>query len=186
MCRFRRGCPKSRLRKSNRTFVPQLWLRPCSAQAEGIACLHTSRLAPGSVLAWCRTAVRFKGAKGNAITLSSSPLSTVCTHCGAKLRPVLEEFASGPAIAKRFAQAPKEQNRESAESCEEVFRAASNGDKAATDILTSAGEALGVSVAFLVNVLDPEMVVVGRRVGYGGRLVLGRIPTKLPRTHLRR
>ena len=44
----------------------------------------------------------FKGARGNAIALSSSPLSTVCTHCGAKLRPVLEEFASGPAIAKRF------------------------------------------------------------------------------------
>lgn len=112
----------------------------------------------------------FKGAKGNAITLSSSPLSTVCTHCGAKLRPVLEEFASGPAIAKRFAQATKEQNRESAESCEEVFRAASNGDKAATDILTSAGEALGVSVAFLVNVLDPEMVVVGGGLGMAGGL----------------
>lgn len=112
----------------------------------------------------------FKGAKGNAITLSSSPLSTVCTHCGAKLRPVLEEFASGPAIAKRFAQATKEQNRECAESCEEVFRAASNGDKAATDILTSAGEALGVSVAFLVNVLDPEMVVVGGGLGMAGGL----------------
>jgi glucokinase len=112
----------------------------------------------------------FKGAKGNAITLSSSPLSTVCTHCGAKLRPVLEEFASGPAIAKRFAQAPKEQNRESAESCEEVFRAASNGNKVATDILTSAGEALGVSVAFLVNVLDPEMVVVGGGLGMAGGL----------------
>jgi glucokinase len=112
----------------------------------------------------------FKGAKGNAITLSSSPLSTVCTHCGAKLRPVLEELASGPAIAKRFAQATKVQDRESAENCEEVFRAASNGDKDATGILTSAGEALGVSVAFLVNVLDPEMVVVGGGLGMAGGL----------------
>jgi len=110
-----------------------------------------------------------KGAKGNAITLSSSPLSTVCTHCGAKLRPVLEEFASGPAVAKRFAFA-KAENRELAETCEEVFRAASNGDKDATAILTSAGEALGVSVAFLVNVLDPEMVVVGGGLGMAGGL----------------
>ena len=31
----------------------------------------------------------FTGANGNAITLASSPLSTVCTHCGAKLHPVL-------------------------------------------------------------------------------------------------
>jgi glucokinase len=111
-----------------------------------------------------------KGAKGNAITLSSSPLSTVCTHCGAKLRPVLEEFSSGPAIARRFAQATKAQNKECADSCEAVFRAASSGDKDATEILTSAGEALGVSLAFLVNVLDPEMVVVGGGLGMAGGL----------------
>jgi glucokinase len=114
----------------------------------------------------------FKGAKGNAITMASSPLSTVCIHCGAKLRPVLEEFASGPAIAKRFAQARKAGNGESAETCtaEEVFRAASSGDEDATEILTSAGEALGVSVAFLVNVLDPERIVIGGGLGMAGGL----------------
>jgi glucokinase len=108
-----------------------------------------------------------KGAKGNAITMASSPLSTVCTHCGAKLHPVLEEFASGPAIATRFAQS---HDGEPTETCEEVFRAASNGDKDAIEILTSAGEALGVSAAFLVNVLDPEMIVVGGGLGTAGGL----------------
>jgi glucokinase len=107
----------------------------------------------------------FKGANGNAITMASSPLSTVCTHCGTKLRPVLEEFASGPAIAKRFAQA---RNAEPGETCEEVFRAASSGDKGAIEILTSSGEALGVSAAFLINVLDPEMIVVGGGLGTAG------------------
>jgi len=108
-----------------------------------------------------------KGANGNAITMASSPLSTVCTHCGTKLRPVLEEFASGPAIAKRSAQT---KNSDSTETCEDVFRAASNGDKNAIVILTSAGEALGVSVAFLVNVLDPGMIVVGGGLGIAGGL----------------
>ena len=65
-------------------------------------------------------------------------------------------------MVKRFAQG---QNGEPAETCEEVFRAASNGDKDAIEILTSAGEALGVSAAFLVNVLDPEMIVVGGGLG---------------------
>ena len=106
-----------------------------------------------------------KGARGNAITMASSPLTTVCTHCGAKLRPVLEEVASGPAIAKRFAQG---QNVQTTETCEQVFRAASNGDKNAIEILTSAGEALGVSTAFLVNVLDPETIVVGGGLGTAG------------------
>ena len=112
----------------------------------------------------------FKGAKGNAITLASSPLSTVCTHCGVKLHPVLEEFASGPAIAKRFAAAKKVENNAEAAAAEQVFQAASKGDNVAAEILTTAGEALGVSAAFLVNVLDPEMLVVGGGLGLAGGL----------------
>lgn len=108
-----------------------------------------------------------KGANGNAITLSSSSLSTVCTQCGAKLRPVLEEFASGPAVAKRFAQVRKSEEISAAE---EVFRSASNGDQDAIEILISAGQALGVSAAFLVNVLDPEIMVVGGGLGMAGGL----------------
>ena len=123
----------------------------------------------GTGISYClvRDAQPFKGAKGNAIVMASSPLSTACTHCGVKLRPVLEEFASGPAIAKRFAQA---RNVETTETCEVVFRAALNGNQDAFEILTSAGEALGVSTAFLVNVLDPEMIVVGGGLGTAGGL----------------
>src|SRR5439155_666684 len=53
---------------------------------------------------------------------------------------------------------------------ESDVRAASNGDKDAIEILTSAGEALGVSTAFLVNVLDPEVIVVGGGLGTAGGL----------------
>jgi glucokinase len=109
----------------------------------------------------------FKGSRGNAILLASSPLSTVCTHCGAKLRPVLEEFASGPAIRKRFTQTA---SGRSAKTCEEVVSAASTGDKDAIEILTSAGDALGVGMAFLVNLLDPEIMVVGGGLGIAGGL----------------
>lgn len=107
----------------------------------------------------------FKGANGNAILMGSSPLSTVCTDCGAKLRPVVEEFASGPAIARRFARAKR---TESVGDCQGVFRAASNGDQDAMEILNSAGEALGVSAAFLINVLDPEIVILGGGLGTAG------------------
>lgn len=120
----------------------------------------------GTGISYClmQDGIPLKGANGNAITLSSSPLSTVCTHCGAKLRPVLEEFASGPAIAKRFAQVRKS----AVSTAEEVFRAASDGDGDAVEILLSAGQALGVSAAFLVNVLDPELIVVGGGLGMAG------------------
>jgi glucokinase len=108
----------------------------------------------------------FKGARGNAITLSSSALTTVCTHCGTKIHPVLEEFASGPAMARRYANLFSDQ--QSPFTCEQIFQAASKGDKNAAEILASSGEALGVSVAFLINVVDPEMVIVGGGLGTAG------------------
>jgi glucokinase len=106
-----------------------------------------------------------KGVNGNAITMGSSALTTVCTACGARLHPVLEEYASGPAIARRFAEVKK---TPTIGNCQGVFRAASEGDQDAIQILSSAGEALGVSAAFLVNVLDPEMLIVGGGLGTAG------------------
>jgi len=164
------------IRQKLSEIVPAQVESDVRAAAEGEAVFGAGRGHPlfiyvtvGTGISYClmQNGQPLKGVNGNAITMASSPLSTVCTHCGTKLRPVLEEFASGPAIAKRFAHA---KNRESAETCEDVFRAASNGDNDAVAILTSAGEALGVSVAFLVNVLDPGMIVVGGGLGTAGGL----------------
>jgi glucokinase len=47
---------------------------------------------------------------------------------------------------------------------EEVF-AALGHDECAQEIIRSAGFALGVSLAFLVNVTDPESVIVGGGLG---------------------
>ena len=116
----------------------------------------------------------FRGAKGNAIVFASMPLSTTCEHCGKQLHPVLEEFASGPAIASRYARlrknGPRKSSKVKAVAAEDVFLAARRGDRAAIEVLTSAGEALGVNVAFLVNVLDPQLIVVGGGLGLAGGL----------------
>lgn len=108
----------------------------------------------------------FAGARGNALVLATMPLSTVCTVCGVALHPALEEFASGPALAARYSQA----GGGTAERAEAVLAAAEAGDAAAQEVVISAGDALGVSVAFLVNVLDPEAVIVGGGLGMAGGL----------------
>ncbi len=100
----------------------------------------------------------YAGARGNALILASSPLTTTCTACGATLRPVLEEFASGPALAARFG----------ATRGEDVLAAAATNDQAAIAVVESAGAALGVSVAWLVNVLDPQAIIVGGGLGLAG------------------
>ena len=106
----------------------------------------------------------FTGARGNALVLASMPLSMTCPNCGAALDQVLEEFASGPALVRRY----NEQRTKPVASGQELFAAASNGDELAHAVIHSAGAALGNSVAFLCNVLDPEAVVVGGGLGLAG------------------
>jgi glucokinase len=108
----------------------------------------------------------YAGARGNALILASSPLTTVCSACGALLRPVLEEFAAGPALVARYNQGCAGH----ATRGEDVVAAADAGDLIARQVLQTAGEALGASVGWLINVLDPEALVVGGGLGLAGGL----------------
>ncbi len=108
----------------------------------------------------------FAGARGNALIMASSPFTVECSTCGTVLNPILEEYASGPALVARYS---RESGRAVARG-EEVTAAAEAGDEAAIGILRSAGEALGNSVGFVVNVLDPEAVIVGGGLGSSGGL----------------
>ena len=110
--------------------------------------------------------VPYAGAQGNALILASSPLTTACTICGAVLRPVLEDFAAGPALVTRYNQTGAGR----AARGEDVLATASAGDQAAVKIVSTAGAALGASVGWLVNVLDPEAVIVGGGLGTTGGL----------------
>ena len=101
--------------------------------------------------------VPFAGTRGNALVLATAPL-TIVHDDGKRESQVLEEFASGPAIARRFGVAR----------AEDVFAAAQAGDARATRVLTTAGEAIGNSIAFLTNVLDPEAIVIGGGLGVAG------------------
>jgi glucokinase len=115
----------------------------------------------------------YTGTHGNALIFANSPLTTVCTKCGTILKPILEEFASGPALVRRYKQvlsAHRVQNKDaqSIRRTEEVLAAMNNGDPHAIEVVDSAAHALGVSVAWLVNVLDPEAIVVGGGLGTAG------------------
>ena len=108
----------------------------------------------------------FAGARGNALIMASSPFTTECSSCGTVLNPVLEEFASGPALVARYNCCASR----AAERGEEVTSAAEEGDASAAKVVKSAGEALGNSVGFLVNILDPNAIVVGGGLGSAGGL----------------
>ncbi len=108
----------------------------------------------------------FAGARGNALVMASSPFTVECDVCGKALSPILEEIASGPALVGRY----NLYSSLAAKRGEDVTEAAEKGDDAAVRVVRSAGEALGNSVGFLVNVMDPEAIVVGGGLGSAGGL----------------
>lgn len=103
----------------------------------------------------------FTGAHGATGTMASSPLRIVCEDCGHLNHRTLEEIASGPALLARYNQ----RRPGAAKAGQAVLAAATAGDAEAAGVVRSAGEALGSSVGLLVNVLDPEAVVVGGGLG---------------------
>jgi glucokinase len=108
----------------------------------------------------------FAGARGNALVLGTMPLTTRCTACGTLLHPVLEEIASGPMLVARYNRASETPLTRA----EEVLAAVAAGSPLATEIVGEAGDALGTSVGFLINVLDPEAIIVGGGLGLAGGL----------------
>jgi len=93
----------------------------------------------------------YQGARGNAIVLGSSPVTVRCTSCGAETSEILEEVASGRAIATAWGHGR----------AEDVFDAAATGDARASAIIARAATALGGAIAFLANVTDPGAIVIG-------------------------
>jgi glucokinase len=112
----------------------------------------------------------YAGAQGNALILASSPLTSKCAHCGRVSAPILEEEAAGPGLVRRYNEKLKldpgdNQKRSPSKGGEDVLVAVEAGDPLAVEVVSSAGEMLGVSVGWLVNVLDPEAVIVGGGLG---------------------
>jgi glucokinase len=108
--------------------------------------------------------VPLAGARGNALVLASSPLSFTCAACGTLQKPILEEYASGPAILARYNQIASTPLA----TTEDVVYEADSSNAHARMVIETAGSALGVCIAWLVNVLDPEAVIIGGGLGSVG------------------
>ncbi|MBN9073466.1 MAG: ROK family protein [Rhizobiales bacterium] len=103
----------------------------------------------------------YPGSRGAALVLANGPTTFHCPACGTDSRYILEDFASGPALAARYAEATGASGLDA----EEVLRRAEAGDAMARSVVESAATALGSAVGLLVNSLDPEAIVIGGGLG---------------------
>ena len=103
--------------------------------------------------------------------------------CGCGQHGCLEQYGSGTALlnsAKELVASGSEEAKRLKELSEsvaeltgnEVYKAIQEGDPGALRLLTELGSNLGLAVASLVAVLDPEIVVIGGGVSAAGELLL--------------
>jgi glucokinase len=105
----------------------------------------------------------YLGARGLTGTFASAPMRS--PFIDYRLQPCvpLEEFSSGPGLARRYALRTQEWI-----DTKEVMSRAMAGDAHARHVVESGGRALGSAIAQLVNTLDPQSVIIGGGLGCAG------------------
>ncbi|MBN1669020.1 MAG: ROK family protein, partial [Anaerolineales bacterium] len=114
----------------------------------------------------------------------------LCT-CGN--RGCLEAMAGGRAIAEQARQAVKQGRRTQLAAIKpleritalDVATAARMGDLVAQEIVSKAGEYLGIAIASLINVVNPSLIVIGGGVAQMGDLFLDPIRRTVAERSLR-
>jgi len=98
-------------------------------------------------------------------------------RCGCGNYGCLEAYASGPAIVKRTFLAMKAGKRTQLEEAAEIsplviYQAALKNDELANEIIKETGRYLGIGIISLVNVLNPQLVIIGGRVAQMDKILL--------------
>ena len=123
-----------------------------------------------------------RGYSGAGAELGHMVIDPDGPRCPCGLRGCLEQFASGNAIGRMGKEAVIDDPDSSilafagsveAITAEHVAHAAREYDETARDVLRKAGRALGVGLSNVVNLFDPEIIVLGGSIVRSGEPYLG-------------
>lgn len=122
----------------------------------------------------------YRGNNCNALEVGHTTLEKDGPRCNCGNYGCVEALASGTAIAKRANEAVERGEETSLRNYKkltsyEVFEEAKKGDKIATEILDSCLNYLGICVANIIAIFDPEMVIIGGGVSHGGNIVFDKV-----------
>ncbi|HEV2472053.1 MAG TPA: ROK family protein, partial [Chthonomonadales bacterium] len=126
-----------------------------------------------------RGASNLAGEAGHQTILMNGPV------CGCGKRGCLEALASGPAIARLARESMMHgRNRRllalaggkpAQITAEHVAQAANEGDPFARHVLEEAGAYMGVGIANLIQILNPEIIILGTIAVHAGEQILAPI-----------
>jgi predicted NBD/HSP70 family sugar kinase len=109
----------------------------------------------------------FEGAGGTAGEIGHTTIDETGDICRCGNRGCLETYAGAAAIASLLSRSFGEQLDP-----EDVLSRAADGDAGCRRALADAGRHIGVAVANLCNLVNPERIVVGGSLGHAGALLL--------------
>ena len=131
----------------------------------------------------------YYGYNGNAGEIGHMLIDPDGPICGCGNHGCLESFSSGTAIARMGREAVKDNRSKLIDQLVEgntteidaeiVARAARKGDEVAEEIYHKAGYYLGMGLANLVNIFNPEMIVLGGGVMYAEELFIDNLKNSL-------
>ena len=132
----------------------------------GRSCLAYLKLATGVGAGLVINGRLFAGAGGTAGEIGHVTLEENGDICRCGNRGCLETLAGAPAIVGLLSRSHGELE------IERVIELAEEGDAGCRRALADAGRHIGVAVATLCNLVNPELIVVGGSVGRAGDLLL--------------
>lgn len=141
------------------------WRRGAGQGARCLACLTLGTGIGGGIVLGGRV---HHGASGSAGEVGHTCVDMNGRRCGCGARGCVEAYASGPAVAARAVEAGFRSADSRPVTAESVCRAAAAGDLLAARIVSDTGVVLGVAVANLVHVLNPDVVVLTGGVAKAG------------------
>jgi len=116
------------------------------------------------------------GELGHVTVLPDGPLCPCGNH------GCLQQLAAGPAIANLARKRIRESrdnllrtqfgSRPELISAQDVFHAAEQGDSLAHEIVSEVASYLGIAIANLVNLFNPELIVLGGPVGHAAQVMI--------------
>lgn len=125
-----------------------------------------------------------RGIDGTAGEIGHICVEPLGAPCGCGSRGCVEQYSSATAIVRITRelenQYPKSvlQNKSRLTSLD-VFEAGKNGDELALEVFRLMGFYLGIALADLVNVLNPEVIVIGGGASAGWDLFIGHVQDQI-------
>jgi glucokinase len=124
----------------------------------------------------------YSGASGSAGEIGHMTIDVNGPRCDCGNNGCLEALVSGTAVAKEAIKRIRQGERSSLTeivggkieniTAEEVSIAAQAGDSLAAEVILKAATYLGVGIANLVNIFNPEMIIIGGGIAKMGDLLL--------------